>query len=61
MKTGQLTHDMLSSDVALVYRQLVTPEGDGMRLDLIDGEWVDADAGDSYATIGDAEAAYDGP
>ncbi len=62
MKTGTITHDILWSDVALVYRWNVTPEGKGALLYLRDdGRWEDADSGTIHDTIEDAEQIYNGP
>ena len=54
MKKGQTTHDMLASDVALIYRWGVTPEGEGTKLTLGEkGQWID-ESGNQYQTIEDA-------
>jgi hypothetical protein len=60
MADGTVTHEMLAADVALVYRWNVTPEGEGMRLDRDGDGWRDADTGQHYTTIADAERVYDG-
>lgn len=55
-QTGQLTHDMLADDVALIYRWMTTPGGGGVRLDRTPDGWIDDRTGQTYPTI---EAAYE--
>jgi len=57
---GDVVHEMLFGDTALVYRWMETPEGEGLRLDRqADSTWL-GDDGRRYQTIEDAKAVYAG-
>ena len=52
--------DYLAADVALIYRPLITPEGEGVRLDKCeDGLWRSDDIPGGYTLPSDAMSTAD--
>ncbi len=46
--TKPATIDSLAADVLLAYVPMVTPEGDGVEIKLVDDQWC-VDGGDKFA------------